>query len=310
VTFVPRHRRCDGVARVFADPADRRRNLAAETHVDDPSTVRSPSSTPTSSAPSCCCRRPTEFLRGCAALDRDAFSFLHVSTDEVYGTLGPMAGSAKRRRMRPIRLRRQQGVGGSSRSRVLSYLRAAGPDHQLLQQLRPVPVSRETDPADDSERARRRPLPIYGDGGNVRDWLHVEGPLRGAAARARRDARAKSTTSAAATSAPTSTSSIACVMRSNRSSGGAQPGAEGRQLPQPQDVRTGSARARPTLRDRRDEDTDRARVGANARVRRGAGEHCALVLRAPRVVRAGTGGAIRSATSRSRLMESLLLCPN
>ena len=45
------------------------------------------------------------------------------------------------------------------------HLRAAGAHHQLLQQLRPVPVSREADPADDRQRAggqaaagvRRRP---------------------------------------------------------------------------------------------------------------------------------------------------------
>ena len=29
------------------------------------------------------------------------------------------------------------------------------------------------------------PLPLYGDGQNVRDWIHVERPLRGALARAR-----------------------------------------------------------------------------------------------------------------------------
>jgi dTDP-glucose 4,6-dehydratase len=47
-------------------------------------------------------------------------------------------------------------------------------DHELLEQLRPVPVPREADPADDPERARgpaaaglRRRL-------NVRDWLYVD----------------------------------------------------------------------------------------------------------------------------------------
>ena len=35
-----------------------------------------------------------------------------------------------------------------------AHLRAAGADHQLLEQLRPLPVPREADPADDPERAR------------------------------------------------------------------------------------------------------------------------------------------------------------
>ena len=49
---------------------------------------------------------------------------------------------------------RQQGRRRSSRARLGANLRPAGGDHQLLQQLRTVAVSREADPADDPERAR------------------------------------------------------------------------------------------------------------------------------------------------------------
>ncbi len=66
-----------------------------------------------------------------------------------------------------------QGGLGSSGARVSSHVWPAGAHHELLEQLRPVPVSREADSADDRQRARGKPLPVYGDGQNVRDWLYV-----------------------------------------------------------------------------------------------------------------------------------------
>ena len=38
----------------------------------------------------------------------------------------------------------------------------------------PVPFPRKTDPADDHQRAEGQPLPVYGTGKNIRDWLYVE----------------------------------------------------------------------------------------------------------------------------------------
>jgi dTDP-glucose 4,6-dehydratase len=56
---------------------------------------------------------------------------------------------------------------------------AAGRRHQLLEQLRPLSFPREADPADHHQRARRaEPLPVYGKGANVRDWLYVEDHAR------------------------------------------------------------------------------------------------------------------------------------
>ena len=64
-------------------------------------------------------------------------------------------------------------------------------DHPLLQQLRALPVPGEGHPAVRHQPARRGPVPLYGDGGNVRDWLHVDDHCRGIqlAARARRARR-------------------------------------------------------------------------------------------------------------------------
>jgi dTDP-glucose 4,6-dehydratase len=48
-----------------------------------------------------------------------------------------------------------------------------------------------------------RSLPLYGDGGNVRDWLHVDDHCRGVALSSTRASTARSTTSAAATKSAT-----------------------------------------------------------------------------------------------------------
>ena len=80
-----------------------------------------------------------------------SFRFLHVSTDEVYGTLGRRRSGIYRRDAvcaeQPLR-----GLKGGFRppgSRLAPYLRISDPDHQLLQQLRAVPVPGEADSAGD-----------------------------------------------------------------------------------------------------------------------------------------------------------------
>ena len=86
------------------------------------------------------------------------FRFLHVSTDEVYGSLGPDEPAFSE----TTRLRAEQpvlGLEGGVRSpgaRLPPHLRPADADHQLLEQLRAVPVSREADSADDPQCARRQ----------------------------------------------------------------------------------------------------------------------------------------------------------
>ena len=49
-----------------------------------------------------------------------------------------------------------QGGDRSSGPRLAPHLRAAGPDHQLLEQLRALPVPGKTDPAHDPQRPRRQ----------------------------------------------------------------------------------------------------------------------------------------------------------
>ena len=121
----------------------------------------------------------------------------------------PTGCSARRRptrRTRRTRRARRRRIIWCAR---IPHLRPAGADHQLLEQLRTVSVSRKADPADDAERARR---PAAADLRRRRQRARLaarRGPLRRASAGARQGPRrARSTTSAAATSAPTSRSSI------------------------------------------------------------------------------------------------------
>ena len=147
-----------------------------------------------------------------------AFRFLHVSTDEVYGTLGASGLFSEETPYAP------NSPYAASKAAADHLVRAYfhtyglpvlitncsnnyGP-FQFPEKLIPLMILNALD---------GRPLPIYGDGGNVRDWLHVEDHCAGHAAGARERARrARSTTSAAATSAPTSRSSIASATRSRR----------------------------------------------------------------------------------------------
>jgi dTDP-glucose 4,6-dehydratase len=68
----------------------------------------------------------------------------------------------------------QQGRQRPPGARLAPHLRPAGAHHQLQQQLRAVPLPRETDPADDRQRTGGQALPVYGDGMQIRDWLYVK----------------------------------------------------------------------------------------------------------------------------------------
>ncbi len=101
--------------------------------------------------------------------------FLHVSTDEVYGSLG--AADPAFTESSPYRpnfaLRGEQGGKRSPGPRLCRDLRHAGADHELLQQLRPLSAPGKLIPLMIIHALEGKPLPVYGDGSNVRDWLHV-----------------------------------------------------------------------------------------------------------------------------------------
>jgi dTDP-glucose 4,6-dehydratase len=104
----------------------------------------------------------------------EAFRFLHVSTDEVYGTLGPTGAFSETTPYAPNSPYAASKAGADHLVRawhetyklpalVTNCSNNYGP-FQFPEKLIPLMILNALD---------GKPLPIYGDGGNVRDWLYV-----------------------------------------------------------------------------------------------------------------------------------------
>ncbi|MEP7118436.1 MAG: dTDP-glucose 4,6-dehydratase [Acidobacteriota bacterium] len=115
------------------------------------------------------------FLRGAPESLRAQFRFLHISTDEVYGSLGPEGAFTETTPYQP------NSPYSASKASADHLVRAYhetyglptlltncsnnyGP-YQFPEKLVPLMVMNALD---------GKPLPIYGDGLNRRDWLHVD----------------------------------------------------------------------------------------------------------------------------------------
>jgi dTDP-glucose 4,6-dehydratase len=111
---------------------------------------------------------------------RRAFRFLHISTDEVYGSLGATGAFEETTPYQP------NSVYSASKASADHLVRAYqetfgvpslvtncsnnfGP-YQLPEKLIPLMILNAIE---------GKPLPIYGDGGNIRDWLYVEDHCEG-----------------------------------------------------------------------------------------------------------------------------------
>src|SRR5262245_18772257 len=106
---------------------------------------------------------------------RDAFRFLHVSTDEVYGSLGPNGAFTEETAYAPNSPYAASKAGADHLVRayhqtyglptlITNCSNNYGP-RQLPEKLIPLMILNALD---------GRPLPVYGDGLHVRDWLYVE----------------------------------------------------------------------------------------------------------------------------------------
>jgi len=164
------------MTRVFAEHRPRAvLNLAAETHVDRSIDSPQPFVDTNVTGTFVLLDTARQFIAGLDAEARDAFRFLHVSTDEVYGALGPTGAFREDTPYAP------NSPYAASKAAADHFARAYfhtyglpvlitncsnnyGP-YQFPEKLIPLMILNAIE---------GRPLPVYGDGGQVRDWLHVD----------------------------------------------------------------------------------------------------------------------------------------
>jgi len=146
-------------------------HLAAESHVDR--SILSPAVFIETNV------RGTQVLLE-AARELSVKRFLQVSTDEVYGSLGPTGFFTEETPLAPSSPYSASKAGGDLLA--LAYAHTFGlpvvvtrcsnnyGPYQFPEKLIPLMIA---------NALRDCPLPVYGDGGNVRDWIHVEDHCRG-----------------------------------------------------------------------------------------------------------------------------------
>ena len=111
--------------------------------------------------------------------DRPAFRFLHVSTDEVYGSLGPDGKFTETTPYAP------NSPYSASKAGSDHFVRAYHHTYGLptlttncSNNYGPCQFPEKLIPLMILNCVAGKPLPVYGDGGQVRDWLHVSDHCR------------------------------------------------------------------------------------------------------------------------------------
>ncbi|MBM3803813.1 MAG: dTDP-glucose 4,6-dehydratase [Acidimicrobiia bacterium] len=155
-------------------------NFAAETHVDRSIDDPRPFVTTNIVGTSELLETSRQFWMGLDSQSQPAFRFLHVSTDEVYGTLGPHGLFKETTPYAPNSPYAASKAGSDHLVRayyetyrlpvlITNCSNNYGP-FQFPEKLIPLMLLNAVE---------GKALPIYGDGGNIRDWLHVEDHCRG-----------------------------------------------------------------------------------------------------------------------------------
>jgi dTDP-glucose 4,6-dehydratase len=119
-------------------------------------------------------------LQGADAAARERFRFLHVSTDEVYGSLGPEGLFREESPYAP------NSPYAASKAGADHLVRAYAETYRLpaivtncSNNYGPYQFPEKLIPLMLLNALEGRDLPIYGDGGNVRDWIYVEDHCQG-----------------------------------------------------------------------------------------------------------------------------------
>lgn len=149
-------------------------HLAAESHVDR--SIDRPAEFIRTNVVGTCTllEQALEYWRGLDATARGQFRFLHVSTDEVYGSLGPTGAFNEETRYDPRSPYSASKAGADHLARAWFHTYGLpvlltncsnnyGP-FQFPEKLIPLMII---------NALSGEPLPIYGKGDNVRDWIHV-----------------------------------------------------------------------------------------------------------------------------------------
>jgi dTDP-glucose 4,6-dehydratase len=115
------------------------------------------------------------------SLSADACRFHHISTDEVYGSLGPTDPAFTEQTPYAPNSPYSASKAGSDHL-VRAYVSTYGlpaTTSQCSNNYGPYQHCEKFIPTVINSCLARRPIPIYGDGSNVRDWLYVTDHCRG-----------------------------------------------------------------------------------------------------------------------------------
>ncbi len=115
------------------------------------------------------------YWQGLTGAKKEGFRYIQISTDEVYGSLGPTGKFSETTPFAPNSPYSSSKAAGDHLTRAWFHTYGLptittncsnnyGP-RQFPEKLIPYMITCALD---------GKPLPVYGDGGNVRDWIHVE----------------------------------------------------------------------------------------------------------------------------------------
>jgi dTDP-glucose 4,6-dehydratase len=150
-------------------------HLAAESHVDRSIDGPSPFISTNLVGTSTLLEESLRYWTGLPAALRESFRFLHVSTDEVFGSLGTSGAFTEETAYSPRSPYAASKAGADHLVRawqttyglptlITNCSNNYGP-YQFPEKLVPTVIR---------NALIERPIPVYGSGENVRDWIHVD----------------------------------------------------------------------------------------------------------------------------------------